>query len=171
MSVSTLPSQKLKIWQKLWLEGKIGKWPEAQKVAAPQINAGSLVEAATSMSVSQAEIFFVQGANTAMKMKCAIAGDLATRRNKFTARQWAALIGFCGVETWRQVQNICKQIEKSRDATEVRTIVITAIKEQQVNVDRQSSRVWFVNDVAEGIRKYRFTYGQMANMAKTERGN
>ena len=43
MSVVTLPYQKLKAWQKLRLEGKIGKWPESQRVAAPQINAGSLV--------------------------------------------------------------------------------------------------------------------------------
>ena len=40
MSVVTLPYQKLKTWQKLRLEGTIGKWPEAQRVAATQINAG-----------------------------------------------------------------------------------------------------------------------------------
>ena len=28
MTVVTLPYQKLKSWQKLWLEGTIGKWPE-----------------------------------------------------------------------------------------------------------------------------------------------
>ena len=92
-----------------------------------------------------------------MKMKCAIVGDSATERNKFTTRQWSELIGFCGVETRNQVQNICKQIEKARDETEVRTIVITTIKEQQVNVDRQSIRVWFVEDFAEDIWKYIFT--------------
>ena len=53
---------------------------------------------------------------------------------------------------------------------EVRTIVVTAIKEQHVDVDRQSSRVWFGDDVVEDLWKCRFTYGQMANMAKTERG-
>ena len=53
---------------------------------------------------------------------------------------------------------------------EVRTIVVTAIKEQQVDVDRQSSQVWFGDNVAEDIWKCRFTYGPMANMAKTERG-
>ena len=84
--------------------------------------------------------------------------------------QWAALIVFCGVETRKQVQNIWKKIEKARDATEVRTIVFTAIKEQQVDVDRHSKRVWFGNDVAEDIRKCRFTYGPMANMEKTEQG-
>ena len=47
-----------------------------------------------------------------------------------------ALIGLCGVETWKQVQNNWKQIEKDRDATEVRNILVTAIKEQQVDVDR-----------------------------------
>ena len=50
-------------------------------------------------------------------------------------------IGFFGVETLKQVQKIWKQIEKARDATEVRTIMITAIKEQQADVDRQSSQV------------------------------
>ena len=30
--------------------------------------------------------------------------------------------------------------------------------------------MWFVNDAAEDICKFRFTYGPMANMAKTERG-
>ena len=105
-----------------------------------------------------------------MKMKGAIAGDSTTGRRKFTARQWAALIGFCGVETWKQVQKNWNQIEKARDATEVRTIVVTAIKEQQVDVDRQSRRVWFGDDAAKDICKCRFTYGPMANMAKTEQG-
>ena len=80
------------------------------------------------------------------------------------------MIGFCGVETQKQVQNIWKQIEKACDATEVRTIVTTEIKEQQVDVDRQYSRVLFGDDVAEDICKWRFTYEMMANMAKTERG-
>ena len=40
MIVVNLPSQKLKAWQKLRLEGTIGKWPESQRVAAPQINGG-----------------------------------------------------------------------------------------------------------------------------------
>ena len=64
-----------------------------------------------------------------------------------------ALIEVFGVETRKQVQNIWKQIEKARDATEVCTIVVTSIKEQQVDVDRQSSRVWFGDNVAEDIRK------------------
>ena len=46
--------------------------------------------------------------------------------------------------------------------------MVTTIKEQQVDVGRQSSRVWFGEDVAEEIWKCRFTYGPMANMAKTE---
>ena len=48
--------------------------------------------------------------------------------------------------------------------------MVTAIKEQQVDVDRQYIRVWFGDDVAEDIWKCRFTYEPMANMAKTERG-
>ena len=76
------------------------------------------------------------------------------------------LIGFCGVETRKQVQKIWKQIEKARDATEVRTIVVTAIKKQQVDVFRQSRRVWFGDDVTEDIWKCRFTYRQMANIEK-----
>ena len=70
----------------------------------------------------------------------------------------------------KQVPKKWKQIEKARDATEVRTIVLTVIKEQQVDVDKQSSRVWFGGDVAEDIWKWRLTYGTMANMEKTERG-
>ena len=57
MSVVTLTSQKLKSWQKLQLEGTIGKWTEAQRVEAPQINAGSALAAEASLSVSQAAIF------------------------------------------------------------------------------------------------------------------
>ena len=105
-----------------------------------------------------------------MKINRAIAGYSTTGRKKFTARQWAALIVFCGIKTRTQVQKIWNQIEKARDATEVRTIVVTAIKEQKVDVDRQSSWVWFDNDIAEDIWKCRFTYVPMANMAKTERG-
>ena len=56
-------------------------------MAAPQINAGSVVAAAASLSVKQAEIFFVRGANTAIKLNGAIAGDSATGQNKFTATQ------------------------------------------------------------------------------------
>ena len=95
----------------------------------------------------------MQGTNTVIKMNGSIAGDSSTEKRKFTARQWAALIRFFGVETQRQVQNIWKQIEKVRDATEVHTIVVTTIKEQKNYVDRQSSQVWFGNDVAEDIRK------------------
>ena len=51
MSVVTIPSKKLKAWQKLRLEGTIGKWTEEERVAAPQINSGSKVAAAASMSV------------------------------------------------------------------------------------------------------------------------
>ena len=40
MSVVTQPSQKLKAWQKLRLEGKIGKWLESLRVVATQINVG-----------------------------------------------------------------------------------------------------------------------------------
>ena len=105
-----------------------------------------------------------------MKMNGTIAGDSTTGQKKFTARQWAAPIGFCGVETRKQVQDIWKQIEKTRDATEVRNIVVTAIKEKQVDVDRQSIRVWFGENVAEDIWKFIFTYRQMENMAKTEHG-
>ena len=48
--------------------------------------------------------------------------------------------------------------------------MITKIKEQQVDVDRQSSWVWFVEDVAEDIWKFRFIYRLMSNIEKTERG-
>ena len=42
----------------------------------------------------------------AMKRNGYIAGDSATWRKKFTARQWAALIGFYGVKTRKQVQKM-----------------------------------------------------------------
>ena len=54
--VVKLPYQNPKDWQKLRLEGTIDKWPETQQVSEHQRNAGSAVAAATSMSVSQAEI-------------------------------------------------------------------------------------------------------------------
>ena len=37
--------------------------------------------------------------------------------------------------------------------------MVTAIKEQQVDVDKQSIRVWFGDNVAEDVWKCRFTYG------------
>ena len=130
MSVATLPYQNLKACQKLRLEGTIVKWPEPNMMAAPQINAISSVAAAASISVSHAKSFFVSGANTAIKTNGTIAGDSATGRKKFTSRQWEALIGFCRVETRKQVQKNWKQIEKARDATELQTNVVTLIKEQ-----------------------------------------
>ena len=106
MRLVTLPSQKLKAWQKLRLEGKIWKWLDAQRVTEPQINARSGVSAEALLSVSQAEIIFLWGANTSMKINDTIAGDSATGKRKLTARQWAELIGFCGVETQKQAQKI-----------------------------------------------------------------
>ena len=103
-------------------------------------------------------------------MNGAVAGDSATWRKKFTSKQWAELIGFCGVETRKHVQNNWKHTEKARDATEVCTIVVPTIKEQQVDVDRQSIRVWFGDDVVKDIWKYRFTYGPISNMENYEWG-
>ena len=71
-----------------------------------------------------------------MKMNSTIAEDSETGKKKFKTRQWAALIGFCGVENRKQVQKFWKQTEKARDATEVCTIVVTLIKKQNVDVDR-----------------------------------
>ena len=81
-------------------------------------------------------------------MNAAIAGDSVTGQKKFTAWKWAWMIGFCGFETQKQVQNNWKQIEKAHDATDVCTIVVTAIKGKKVDIDRQSSRVWFGEDDA-----------------------
>ena len=80
MTMVTLPSQKLKSRQKLRLEETIGKCPEAQRLATPQINTGSTVAALESLSVSQAKSIFVRGANTAMKINGGIAGDSETGR-------------------------------------------------------------------------------------------
>ena len=60
--------------------------------------------------------------------------------------------------------------KKAHDATQERTIVVTAIKEQQIYVDIYSIWVWFCKDVVEDIWECRFTYRPMANMAKTEQG-
>ena len=59
-TVVTLPYQKLKYWQKLWIEGTIGKWLEAQRVAATHINEGFAVAATALLSVSQAESFLCE---------------------------------------------------------------------------------------------------------------
>ena len=48
--------------------------------------------------------------------------------------------------------------------------MVNVIMEQKVDVDRQSIRVWFGNDVAEVIWKFRFTYESMTNTEKTQRG-
>ena len=47
--------------------------------------------------------------------------------------------------------NKLNQIDKASDATELCIIMVTANKEQQIDVDRNSIRVWFGDDVAEDI--------------------
>ena len=44
--------------------------------------------------------------------------------------------------------------------------MVTAIKEHQIDVVRQSIKLWYGGDVAEDIWKYRFTYRPMENMEK-----
>ena len=44
-----------------------------------------------------------------------------------------------------------KQIEKAYGAMDVRTIVVTAIKEQQIDVNRKFSRVCFGDVFVEDI--------------------
>ena len=75
-------------------------------------------------------------------MTSVIAGKSATRKNKFTASQWAALLVFSGVEIRKQVQNILR---------EVLTIAFTEIKGPQIDVFRQCIQVWLGDDVAEDI--------------------
>ena len=48
--------------------------------------------------------------------------------------------------------------------------MVTTTKEQQVDVERQSIWVWFVEYAAKEIWKCRLTYRLMANMEETERG-
>ena len=57
MSMVTLLYQKLKAWRKMPLEERIVKWPEAQRVVEPQINAGLVVAAAAELSVTQEKMF------------------------------------------------------------------------------------------------------------------
>ena len=73
---------------------------------------------AASMSVSQAEIFFVWVTNTPIKMNSAIAGDSETGQKKFTVRQWAVLIIFCGVEPgskFKKIGSKSKRLVMQRD--------------------------------------------------------
>ena len=113
---------------------------------------------------------FVQGANTAMKTNDSISGNSATGWKKFTARQWAVLIFFLNLKPGSRFKTIVSKNKKARDATEVRTIMVTAIKEQQIDIERQSIQLWFGDDMAEDIWKFRFTYRPIANMAITEQG-
>jgi hypothetical protein len=61
-------------------------------------------------------------------------------------------------------------IEKAKDAVEVRTVVLDAILAEQVDIDRQTGRVWFGEDIAEDLMKVKFAHGTIANVAKTDRG-
>ena len=56
--------------------------------------------------------FLCEFANKEMKFTGDIAGNSANERNKFTARQWEALIGFSGVETQKQVQKFGKKLKR-----------------------------------------------------------
>ena len=115
LSAVTLPSQKLKEWCKLRLEGTLGKWP-VEKTEVVHHNAGAAVAAAASMTPSQAESFFVHGAATMMRMNGDLNATSPGGRKKFSERQWSALIGFCGVVSKKQLSKIWKQIEKAKDA-------------------------------------------------------
>ena len=53
---------------------------------------------------------------------------------------------------------------------EVRTVVLDAIRAEQVDIDRQTGRVWFGEDISEDIMKVKFAHGRIANVAKTDRG-
>ena len=130
-------------------------------------NLGSAVSAVALVSVSQAKRFFLCKGKTQQWKWPAIfrIHQQLSGRNS----QWVALIGFCGVKTRKQVQKHLKQIEKAYGAMDVRTIVVTAIKEQQIDVDRKFSRVCFGDVVVEDIWKCRFTDGIMLNMKETER--
>ena len=139
MSLVTLPSQKLKARQKLRLGGTIWKvdgsaedGSTSDKYRIVGVTSGVII------SVTDRKLFFVS-CKHCNETNGAIAGDSANGQNNFTARQWSALIGFYGVETRKQVQKIWKKTEKARYGSEVRTIVVTIIKEHQVGVDRQSS--------------------------------
>ena len=111
-------------------------------MAEPQINVESSVAAGASMSVSQAELFFTR-CKHGNENERRIAGDSATKRKKLTARQWATLIGFFEFKPGNRFKTNWKQIEKARDSTEVRIIVVIKIKEQQVDIDIHSIQEWF----------------------------
>ena len=169
LAAVTLPSQKLKEWMKLRLEGTLGKWP-VDKTEVVHHNAGAAVAAAALMTTSQAESFFVHGAATMMQMNGDLNATSTSGRKKFSERQWSALIGFCGVVSKKQLPRIWKQIEKAKDAVEVWTLVIDAIRAKQVDIDKHTSRVWFGEDIAEDIMKVGFAHGSIANVAKPDRG-
>ena len=120
------------------------------------------------MSVSQAEIFFVRGANTEMKMNGAIVGYSATEQKKFRAREWAALIRCFEVEAQKKVQNFGSNLRKI--VMQRRCTPSWSHKSREkIDVDRQSRWMWFGNDVMEDIWKCRFTYALMENMEKPSR--
>ena len=99
ISVVTLPSQKLKAWKKMRLEETILQVAESPEGGRTSYKYGiSGVSSGVNVSVTVRKIF-VRWENTEIKMNGAIAGDSETGRRKFTEGQWAALIGFCGVES------------------------------------------------------------------------
>ena len=103
-----------------------------------------------------------------MKMNGAIAGYSATAQKKFRAREWAALIRCFGVKSQKKVQsfgsNLRKIVMQQRCATKW-----SHKPRKKIDVDRQSSWMWFGEDVMEDIWKCRFTYALMENMEKPSR--
>ena len=88
----------------------------------------------------------------------------------FRNASWRRLLDFVECPPKNQLPKIWKQIEKAKDAVEVRTLVIDAIRAEQIDIDKHTSRVWFGEDIAEDIMKVRFSHGSIANVAKTDRG-
>ena len=169
----TMPSQKLKQWQKLRVSGTLGEWSLAtvvQHQQSAQAHGGAGAAAAAAMSASEAEAMFMKGASTVMRLHGDVMGSGAKSTRKYTEMQWASLIGFCGVSKRSQLPIIWKALEKAKDGTEARVIILAAVKAQQTNIDAQSNRVWFGEDTADDIRAAKFAHSPVANAARTEKG-
>jgi hypothetical protein len=65
---------------------------------------------------------YLKGVEHAMRLNAEQNSDTVYKR--FTANQKAAVCGFCGVTSWRQVPEIWHQIEKTKSEEELRKILV-----------------------------------------------
>ena len=105
-----------------------------------------------------------------MRLQGNLMGIGAKSTRRYTEMQWAAIIGFCGVSKRSEVPKIWKELEKAKDGTEARIIIVAAVKAHHTNVDAQSNPVWFGEDVVDDIWQVQFTHSLVTNAARMEKG-